>query len=133
MITMEYLINNEVGEREVWYSLFDGEGCKEEAKPLERNSKFLQSEIGVKASAGGNMLAKVSLELDPQEIVESPIFHSHGATSAEIVFCVRFGLYSGDHNSDSSIEVNFVETPVQVQLNMKGGSNLTIGEIKNYA
>jgi hypothetical protein len=130
---MEYQINNEVGEGEVWYSLFDGEGCKEEAKPLERNSKFLQSEIGVKASEGENLLATISLELDPQEIAESQIFHRHSATSAEIVFCVRFGLYSGDHNSDTSIEVNFLETPVQVQLNMKGESNLTIGEIKNYA
>lgn len=119
-------MNNAVGNGQLYYSLFDGLGCQGNSKPMERRNIFLE----LKLVAGGNKLASISVDLDPREIVFSPIFHTRGNASAEIAFCVRFRMYTGDYNSENAIEANFLETPVQVRLNLKSGANLTIGEIK---
>eukprot|EP00980_Cylindrotheca_fusiformis_P008612 scaffold1830_cov117-Cylindrotheca_fusiformis.AAC.11 len=128
-VVLEYGISDRIEKDQVWYSLFDGVGCQEQSKPLAHKTRFLESDVEVEPSEGLSQLSRVSVKLDPREIEASPIFHALADSSAEIVFCVRFGLYSGDHDSNSAIEVNFLETPVKVRINMEGKSNISLGEI----
>lgn len=68
----------------------------------------------------GQRTMKLSLSIDTDTIQTSPIFTDFGST-AEVRFCVRFMNYNTDYTSPFATEVNFIETPVYLQINLLSG------------
>jgi hypothetical protein len=125
---MDYFISNQVGDNEAWYPFFDGDWCEDRVNRLQRNSDFVKSHLD-SVSTDGNESAKITLKLIPTEINNSPIYAGKGELESELGYCLRFGVYIGDHSTADSTDGNYRETPV---LHLTGdiGSNLTVGGTK---
>jgi hypothetical protein len=121
---LRYTVSDQNNEQQIAYSLYDGAGCKEESNEISKieNNPFLRSKLTLsEASTNGTKEAILSLKLDPEQIVSTTIFHHNPVddTQATVAFCVRLGLYTGNSESPDSMEVNFVETPVQLHINLR--------------
>ena len=69
-----------------------------------------------------NRQAIVNITLDPETISRNPALYSEDTTgnqvTAEIRFCIRFGLHT---KSATSVEVNFLETLVTLNVDLTDG------------
>jgi hypothetical protein len=119
----------------ITYSLFDGAGCQEKSSPIDvHNNDYLQSNIAVHSppTRDGSQRAEISLQLKPEAIASSPVYREIDGSRAEILFCVRFSLYTpvGDPSEDpnGAMEVNFLETPVLIHVHLQTGFEIDLVE-----
>lgn len=103
------------------YTLFDTEGCQVSGRSIPPNSEYILSHLNFDRAPDGGNLAEVSLSIDPETMTTSPIYKEIDKTRAEILFCVRFSVCTGNASDPDSIEVNFIETPVKMQVLLKDG------------
>lgn len=126
IISLDYTVDEKITADKIAYTLYDGEGCQEKSNVIDNNNPFLPSTTTVSPSANGGNQAEISLTVEPNEITSSPIYTAIDATHAEIVFCVRFSLYTGEPSNPGSIEVNFVETPVKLYVKLEIGFEISL-------
>jgi hypothetical protein len=125
-LSLDYTVNEKITKEKMAYTLYDGDGCQEKSNVIDNNNPFLLSTITVSPSADGGNQAEISLSVEPNEITSSPIYTAIDATHAEIVFCVRYSLYTGEPSNPDSIEVNFVETPLKLYVELEIGFEISL-------
>jgi hypothetical protein len=115
------------------FDLYD-EGCKDTGTVILANSTTgiativpdnSQLEVAsLEANPGLKMdrTVFVNITIDPEAIAQNPLLYSEDATgsqvTAEIRFCLRFGLHT---KSVTSVEVNFLETLVTLNVDLTDG------------
>mmetsp|Transcript_30189 Transcript_30189/g.50135 ORF Transcript_30189/g.50135 Transcript_30189/m.50135 type:complete len:404 (+) Transcript_30189:291-1502(+) len=131
--TFTYTITDFIVGGQADYQLYTG-GCKEDGDLLTNVTDGLldlgltdtsntNSNTGV---VNFNQPASVQVSVDPTNIVTSPLYSENntiGDVSAQIVFCIRFGLNTpsfGD-GSGTKVEVNFLETVVTLDVDLSDG------------
>ena len=136
----DYILNTKDDPTMARVNLFD-QRCKEEGVYILANettgikSVVLNDDaidgipvseggLGVTAGDGFNMnrAIGVNITLDSESIAENSLLYSEDTTgsqvTAEIRFCVRFGLHT---KSATSVEVNFLETLVTLNVDLTDG------------
>lgn len=73
---------------------------------------------------------KVTLNIDPDTISNSVIFEDL-TTQANVYFCVRIKVYNMDSSDPNALEVNFIETPVLLTVNLVDGFEINSGALTN--
>jgi hypothetical protein len=73
---------------------------------------------------------KVTLNIDPETISGSAVFEDL-ITHANVYFCVRISVYNMDSTDPSALEVNFLETPVLLTVNLVDGFEIASGTLTN--
>lgn len=119
-IDLEYLISDVMDDTSVNYKVFDGHGCQDDgANEITTGHRYLFSRLrpDLKPIGYGNdtRTMKVTLGLDPFSLPLSPIYQDFDGYGT-IKFCVRFSLYNMDTLHSNSMEVNFLETPIQLTV-----------------
>ena len=133
----DYILNEVGSPRMARVNLFD-QRCKEEGVFILANSTSGIERItlnddaidggldggSVAAGTGLNMVRNVgvNITLDSESIAENSLLYSEDTSgsqvTAEIRFCVRFGLHT---KSATSVEVNFLETLVTLNVDLTDG------------
>ena len=134
----DYILNNagDADPKMARVNLFD-QRCKEEGvyilanattgiKSIVLNDDEIDPDKGVSNSGAAGLLMNrnvgVNITLDSESISENSLLYSEDTTgsqvSAEIRFCVRFGLHT---KSATSVEVNFLETLVTLNVDLTDG------------
>ena len=68
----------------------------------------------------------VSVVLDTATVAtDATIWTEVDVATNIIAFCVRYGLYTGDHTLGTSYEVNFLETLVELTVDLRGDFTVT--------
>jgi hypothetical protein len=127
---LDYSVSDKLPIQKITYSLFDGAGCQEKSSPIDvQNNDYLRSKIALHlpTTSDGSQQAEISLQVDPETIASSPVYREIDKSQAEILFCVRFSLYTGDPSEDAT-EVNFVETPVLIHVHLQSGFEIDLVE-----
>jgi hypothetical protein len=129
---LDYIVSEKLPNQQIIYSLFDGAGCKEKSSLIDvHNNDYLQSNIALHlpTTSDGSQRAEISLQVDPEAIASSTVYRDIDGSRAEILFCVRFSLYTGDPSADpNAIEVNFLETPVLIHVHLQSGFEIDLVE-----
>lgn len=116
---LEYHVNDLMEDSSIAYRLFDGHACEVGANDITFGQQYLLSRLRPDLKPVGNgtdtRIMKVSVGLDPFSIQDSPVHHRLPEYET-VKFCVRFSVYNMDANNDGSMEVNFIETPVQLDV-----------------
>jgi hypothetical protein len=73
---------------------------------------------------------KVTLNIDP-ETISSSIIYEDFTTQAIVYFCVRINVYNMDSADSNALEVNFLETPVLLTVNLVDGFQINSGSLTN--
>ena len=73
---------------------------------------------------------KVTLNIDADTISSSVIFEDL-TTQANVYFCVRINVYNMDSSDPSALEVNFIETPVLLTVDLVDGFEINGGALTN--
>jgi hypothetical protein len=155
-VYLHYIVNDQNDPTNVKYTIFDGPGCQEAAHQIvvpqgddgenddegadskTHGSPFRSSEVtfedsSLQTSSNSKNTAHVvvGVQIDPNHIVDSTIYHQKKSKGdveqAQIVFCVRFSLFISS-SSSSSIEVNFRETIVKLDVDSQGEFQLKLAE-----
>jgi hypothetical protein len=103
-------------------------GCMEEGTPLaNQTSGLIAMELIDTANTERqddvtlNQEATIKISVDPTTISGNTELYSEdttiGAVTAQIVFCVRFGL----HTPGDDVEVNFLETVITLDIDLSDG------------
>jgi hypothetical protein len=129
---LDYIVSDKLPKQQITYTLFDGAGCQEKSSPIDvHNNDYLQSNIALHlpTTSDGSQRAEISFQVDPEAIASSPIYREIDGSRAEILFCVRFSLYTGDPSEDpNAMEVNFLETPVLIHVQVQSGFEIDLVE-----
>jgi hypothetical protein len=68
----------------------------------------------------------VKVALDTLKVANDPDVWSDSGNGVNLIkFCVRYGLYTGDHEQASSYEVNFLESLIELTVDLKGDFTVT--------
>ena len=101
------------------YTVYDGHQCQEGDKDITTTQQYLTSTVVEDdttpvGDGSGKRTIQVSLTIHPDQITTSPIYEESETTHQGFVyFCVRFGVWqTSDFNAFEPLEVNFIETPV---------------------
>ena len=134
----DYILNDNADDGMARVNLFD-QRCKEEGvfilanettgiKSIVLNDDAIDGALGVTNADDGfagllmNRNVGVNITLDSESISENSLLYSEDTSgaqvSAEIRFCVRFGLHT---KSATSVEVNFLETLVTLNVDLTDG------------
>lgn len=133
---MHYLVSGKNTPASIKFTLFDGPECQEGAHTvaIDEGSPFRFSELGFNNDNSNNNPENddqaevvVSLQLNPENIEGSKIYHGDDA-EGEIVFCVRFGLHTGEAANPDSLEVNFRETVVKFHVLLQDKFQVQLAE-----
>ena len=119
----------------VEYHVYNGPECQEGAIDITSNDFLLsrlRPDLSPVGDGSGIRSFKVELTIDPQTIANSSIFEDLG-TSANVYFCVRFSVFNEGTSNANAIEVNFVETPVLLEVNLLGNFSISSGYLTNAA
>ena len=126
------------------YSLWTAPDCQEGNENIGDNpawaSRRLQENAALQAAnqfgAGGTQLdsgefnnraATVFAEFDPQTIFNADFYsestNAEGQLSAQVEFCIRFGLWTNSQQgiSGDPVEVNFLETIITLTVDLTDG------------
>mmetsp|Transcript_2782 Transcript_2782/g.3091 ORF Transcript_2782/g.3091 Transcript_2782/m.3091 type:complete len:216 (-) Transcript_2782:197-844(-) len=138
--TMDFLVSDFMDDTMVGYTLYDGLHCKDgrdqngkKANDITANSGYLVSKLHfsdsttpfVRGDGSGERKVKVTANVDPNQLVESPIYHqdeeygneNNHRRSATIDFCIRFGVYNKNKEEENAMQANFLENPVTLTIN----------------
>jgi hypothetical protein len=75
----------------------------------------------------GERIMKVNARLDPSQLANSGIYNANeDGSRATVDFCVRFSVYNVDKGNPNSMEVNYLENPVTLDINLAGGITLDV-------
>jgi hypothetical protein len=112
------------------FSVYD-DGCKEDGVEILANTTSgiasIVPDLDQLTSAAGtghfmDREAVVNITIDPEAIAQNDILYTEDTSgfqvTAEIRFCVRFGLHT---TSATSVEVNFLETLVTLNVDLTDG------------
>ncbi|KAG7337992.1 hypothetical protein IV203_020636 [Nitzschia inconspicua] len=103
-------------------------GCKEQGTPLVNQTSGLV-DMGLvdtdnlvrEEGVSLNKKATIKISLDPTTLTKNTELYSEnassGSTNAQVVFCVRFGL----HVEGASVEVNYLETEITLDIDRSNG------------
>ena len=123
---LSYGVSDIMADAFVEYRVYDGHECKEGSNEITENDYLiskLRPDLKPVGDGSGNRTMKVTLDLDPFTIATSPIFEDFG-TYADVNFCVRFMVYNMDYLDPSALEVNFLESPVYLKVNLADGFDI---------
>jgi hypothetical protein len=131
---LEYVVSDMMGDTFVAYRVFDGHLCQEGNNDITENDYLLsrlRPDLKPVGDGDGFRTMKVTLNVDPVTIASSPIYED-SITSANVYFCVRFSVYNMDFLDPNALEVNFLETPVQLTIDLVDGFAI-VAEVTNSA
>jgi hypothetical protein len=131
-LTFDY--SDFIADTFVEYSVFDSHACQEGANDITENNDYLLSRFRTDLSPVGNgngfRSMKVTLNIDP-ETISSSIIYEDFTTQAIVYFCVRINVYNMDSTLSSALEVNFLETPVLLTVDLVGEFQINSGSLTN--
>eukprot|EP00980_Cylindrotheca_fusiformis_P027219 scaffold19424_cov142-Cylindrotheca_fusiformis.AAC.3 len=123
----EYTVSNFISDTMIRYELYDSHVCRGNStvsgNDITDNDYLLprfRPDLQAVGDGHGERKMKLSINIDVETIKESPIFVDFGST-AEVRFCVRFMNYNMDYENPNAFEVNFIETPVYLVINLLSG------------
>lgn len=137
---LEYSINDVIGDTLTEYKVFDGHECSLGNNDITsitttgNQTAYLVSRLRPDLNPGGNGTGtrsmKVSLTLDPHEIRSSPLYFDYKSYGI-VNFCVRFSVYNMDILDPEALEVNFIETPIALTIELLDDFVVDIGQFSN--
>ena len=119
----------------IGYKVYDSHQCKNGGRDITLNNGYLTSTVLTQQQGATRSTTTttdedsvtVTLTIDPNTIKSTSLYETTSdQLYANIYFCVRFSLYhnltstTGDtvsSNANNEIEVNYVETPVLLEMN----------------
>jgi hypothetical protein len=121
----EYHVSDFMSDLMVNYEIYDSHACMGNNDTVSGNAitendyllPRLRSDLQEVGDGSGQRMMKLSLNMDAETIKDSPIFADFG-NNAVVRFCVRFMNYNMDYTSPFAYEINFIETPVYLQINL---------------
>jgi hypothetical protein len=130
-LDFEYYVSDFMSDLMVNYEIYDSDACRGTndtavGNVITENDYLLprlRPDLQGVGDGSGQRMMKLSLNMDPETIKDSPIYADFGST-AVVTFCVRFMNYNMDYTSPFANEVNFIETPVYVRINLLDGFNV---------
>jgi hypothetical protein len=129
---LEYVVNDVMGDNSVDFHVFDGNECQEGNTDITENNDHLSSrlrpDLKPVGEGSGIRTMKVTLNVDPTNITTSNLYQDF-VTYGQIYFCVRFSVWNMDILDPSAIEVNFIETPVILTVDLVDGFEVGIGAL----
>jgi hypothetical protein len=130
-ISLTFDITDFIIPGQAQYSLYTA-GCKEEGTLLGANDGLVDNGLDDTGNTVRNdesvtpislsQSATVKVSVDPTTIVNSDLYTEDdtvGAVTAQIQFCIRFGLFTDGGNTE--VEVNFLETVVTLDVDLSDG------------
>jgi hypothetical protein len=112
-----------MGDNFIEYRIYDGHLCEQGNNEITENDYLLsrlRPDLKPVGGGGGFRTMKVTLNVDPVTIAASPIYEDL-ITSANLYFCVRFSVYNMDFLDPQALEVNFLESPVLLTIDLVDG------------
>lgn len=128
---MDFVVSDYMDDSMVGYTLYDGLNCKESDNDITINSGYLfswlRTDLTPIGDGSGERIMKVNAVLDPTQLASSGIYTaSEDGSRATVDFCVRFSVYNVDKGNPNSMEVNYLENPVTLDINLAGGITLDV-------
>ena len=130
--SMDFTVRDQLPEQQILYTLYDGEGCKHGGKgkgpahELPKDNKYIHSSMVIKSSNddGETEHAMISFEVESGAVSGSSMYKIIDENHAELVLCVRFGVYTGPPSEADSVEVNFRETVFKLRATLDQGFDI---------
>merc|ERR1712183_776992 len=139
-INMDFLVSDIMEDSMVGYSFYDGFNCKDTdggANDITENDGYLLSRLRTDlvpiGDGSGERTIKVNVNLDPEKIVDSGLYHEKEGSNgnrASIEFCLRFSVYNADKADPNTMEVNFLENLVTLDINLMNDFSLDVNLAK---
>lgn len=130
-VSLDYGLHNKISGEQLKYTIFNGEGCQEESKEITIDSNYIVPRMTFEHSdvRAGSSSAEITLAVvaDYNMILSSPFYKRVDENHGLLTFCVRFSVYSGEISDRDSMEVNSVETPVQLRIDLHHDDAGTVG------
>lgn len=134
-LDLKFEVSDMIEETFVSYRVFDSHKCQDGdfegdqgASDISSGTDYLQSRLRPDfqpVGSGENFRSmRVTVEIDPEAVMASPIYNSYSDTSGAAQFCVRFSVWNGDTQDASALEVNFLEIPVHLNMNLQSGFSI---------
>ena len=130
-----YNISDFVKDGNSRYAVFDGHQCQEGDNDITDSQTYLTSrlreDLTPVGDGTGSRMVQVTLNIDPEQIAKSPVYED-GTTQGYVYFCVRFGIWqTSDTDEFEPTEVNFIETPVLLIVDLVDGFNIETPQLTN--
>ena len=146
---LEYVTSDEMSDVQISYDVYDGHQCRGDGNGGDSgavnsttttignvditNATYLVSQLRpdlteVNAGINGRRTFKVTLNINSDEITSSPIFEDY-ETYAHVTFCVRFTNWNMDYFEEDAVEVNFIETPVLLVVNLVDTFEIDLSDV----
>jgi hypothetical protein len=128
---MDFIVSDYMDDSMVGYTLYDGLDCKETNNDITENYGYLLSRLRTDLTpigdGSGERIMKVNAVLDPNLLPASSIYNENEDGSRVTVdFCVRFSVYNVDKANPNSMEANYLENPVTLDINLSGGISIDL-------
>ncbi|OEU20087.1 hypothetical protein FRACYDRAFT_268171, partial [Fragilariopsis cylindrus CCMP1102] len=128
---MDFVVSDYMDDSMVGYTLYDGLNCKESDNDITVNSGYLfswlRTDLTPVGDGSGERIMKVNAVLDPTQLASSGIYTANeDGSRATVDFCVRFSVYNVDKGNPNSMEVNYLENPITLDINLAGGITLDV-------
>jgi hypothetical protein len=130
---LDYVVSDFMGDNFITYQIYDGHLCREGNNDITNNTYLaprLRPDLQNLGDGNGNRTMKLTLNIDTIEIASSPIFEDL-ETLALVYFCVRINVHNMDFFEQEALEVNFLETPVLLTINLVDGFSINLGQVSN--
>jgi hypothetical protein len=132
-----YEISDFVGNDNVRYTVFDGHQCQEGNNNITSSQDYLSSVMNPDntplGDGEGTRNVEISLAINPETIATSPIYEQlNNETKGYVYFCIRLGVYtSSDGSGGPPLEVNFLETPILLIVNLADNFEVSFSSLTN--
>lgn len=133
---LDFVVSDLMGDSYIQYQIYDGHLCREGDNDitLAEDNNYLYSrlrpDLQPVGTGDGFRTMKVTVNIDPANIASSPVFEDF-ETYGVVKFCVRFSNYNTDFLDPQSIETNFIETQIQLNVNLVDDFVVDIGEVRD--
>ena len=115
---MDFTVQNDFPAEQIEYTLYDGDQCAQGSTVIPKDNNAIHSSMAVEPY-GGDEHAKISFEVEAGAV--SNMYRVIDDNHAELVLCVRFGLFTGPPSKADSIEVNFREVVFKLRATLDSG------------
>jgi len=132
---MTFTTSDFIQDSMVEYRLYDGHNCKDgngvnEAGSMDiTENNFLLSrmrpDLAPLGDGNGSREMKVTLNLVPDLVTNSSIYEDNESTGV-VKFCLRFSVYNLERSHPESMEVNFLEVPVVLTIDLSSGFTIDL-------
>merc|ERR1712224_1106033 len=139
-INMDFLVSDIMDDSMGGYTFYDGFNCKDTdggSKDITVNDGYLLSRLRTDlvpiGDGSGERKIKVNMNLDPEKIIDSGLYHEKEGSNgnrATIEFCLRFSVYNTDKTDPNTMEVNFLENLVTLDINLMNDFSLDVNLAK---